>query len=102
MLPGALVRSLAEVPERADSGRCGYGPAVQSSVSEWIVVIIFGGGIIALWLWILYLALRVPRERWAEAGQSRPLWIFLIIVLGVLGAALYLMLVAPSLSPQRE
>ena len=81
----------------------GTVPPVQTSVSEWVVVIVFGGGIIALWLWILYLALRVPRERWTEAGQSKPLWIFLIVVLSVPGAALYLVLVAPSLSRrQRE
>jgi hypothetical protein len=75
---------------------------VQSSGSEWVVAVVFGGGVIALWLWVLYLALRVPGERWAAAGQSRPLWIFLIVVLSIPGAALYLLLVAPSLSPQRE
>lgn len=79
-----------------------YCPAVQASVSEWALTIVVGGGIVALWLWILSLAIRVPRERWDKAGQSKPLWIILIVVLNVPGAALYLMLVAPSLSLQRE
>jgi hypothetical protein len=79
-----------------------YCPAVQTSVSEWVLTIVVGGGIVALWLWILSLAIRVPRERWDEAGQSKPLWIFLIVFLNVPGAALYLMLVAPSLSLQSE
>jgi hypothetical protein len=79
-----------------------YCRAVQASVWAWALTIVVGGGIVALWLWILSLALRVPRERWDEAGQSKPLWIFLIVVLSVPGAALYLAFVAPSLSSQSE
>ena len=41
--------------------------------------------------------LRHPRERWSAVGASRWLWITVIVVLPVLGAALYIRRVRPQL-----
>lgn len=59
---------------------------------ETVLVLTAGIGIVAIWLWILVQALRIPDERWSAAGQSKGLWIFLIVVLGLVGSARYLKL----------
>lgn len=43
----------------------------------------------ALWLWSLVDALRINDQTWEAAGQSRILWVMVIIFLSLLGSALY-------------
>jgi len=51
-----------------------------------LVVIVIGG---ALWLWSLVDALRIDEQTWDAAGQSKLVWVVVIILLGLLGSVLY-------------
>lgn len=43
-----------------------------------------------LWLWSLVDALRIPDQSWNAAGQSKLVWVVVVILLGLLGSILYL------------
>jgi hypothetical protein len=51
----------------------------------------------ALWLWSLVDALRVSDQTWNTAGQSKLMWVVVIILLGLLGSALYVAIARPAL-----
>ena len=51
----------------------------------------------ALWVWSLVDALVIPDLQWTAAGQSKLLWVLLIVFLGLLGSLLYVVLARPSL-----
>ena len=42
-----------------------------------------------LWLWSLVDALRIHDQTWKAAGQSKLVWVVVIIFLGILGSVLY-------------
>ena len=44
----------------------------------------------ALWVWALIDALRINDQTWAAAGQSKLVWVVVIILLSVLGSILYI------------
>ena len=71
--------------------------------AEWAYLI---GGIVLLlvwfaltvwWLVMLVQALRTPDSVWAAAGQSKILYVLLMIFLGWLGALLYVFIARPGL-----
>jgi Phospholipase_D-nuclease N-terminal len=64
------------------------------------VVLVFGlVGLVfsALWIWSLVDALVIPDQRWIAAGQSKLLWVLLIVFLGLLGSLLYVVMPRPEL-----
>jgi hypothetical protein len=61
----------------------------------WIVLAV-------LWVWTLVDALRTPQHRWVAAGQSKVLWVLvlvgsLFVGMAFLGSVLYLLLPRPRL-----
>lgn len=58
-----------------------------------LVAIAFTG----VWIWSLVDALRFDDRRWIEAGQSKILWVLLLVFLGLLGSILYVVMCRPSL-----
>ncbi|KQW47511.1 hypothetical protein ASC77_13735 [Nocardioides sp. Root1257] len=50
-----------------------------------------------LWIWSLVDALRYDDRRWDAAGQSKLLWVLLIVLLGLLGSLLYVVMPRPAL-----
>ncbi|MGN6089217.1 MAG: PLDc N-terminal domain-containing protein [Actinomycetes bacterium] len=59
-----------------------------------------GVGMLVLWVWSLVDALRTPDARWRMAGQSKLLWVLLIVFLHVLGSVLYALIARPALRAQ--
>ena len=51
----------------------------------------------ALWVFTLVDAVRRPEEQWAAAGQSKVLWIVLLVVVGVVLSIVYLFYPRPQL-----
>jgi hypothetical protein len=64
---------------------------------------------IGLWVWSIVDAARRPEAEWRAAGQSKPLWLGIIIGVGVLGCGsfgwvgslLYLLVAVPPLRRAR-
>lgn len=57
----------------------------------WLVAVVW-------WLIVLIEALRLPDEAWVHAGQSKMLWVLLMVFLGVIGTILYVVIVRPALA----
>jgi hypothetical protein len=57
----------------------------------WLVAVVW-------WLIVLIGALRLPDEAWVDAGQSKMLWVLLMVFLGVIGTILYVVIVRPALA----
>lgn len=67
-----------------------------------LVVILFAAAALALFVWwllVLIQALRVPDHDWEAAGQSKILWVLVMVLLGVLGTILYVLIARPALAP---
>lgn len=82
--------------------------ALESSflfpAGTFLVFLVFG--LIALattvvWIVSLVDALRIDDRRWAAAGQSKLLWVLLIVLLGLLGSLLYAVMARPALTRAR-
>jgi hypothetical protein len=56
---------------------------------------------VALWIWSLVDALRFADREWAAAGQTKVLWVVLIVFLGLIGSLLYVRLARPALAAVR-
>ncbi len=56
----------------------------------------------AVFVWGLVDALRRSDEEWAAAGQSKWLWVVVILVAGVIGVVLYWFMVRPKLEQVRR
>jgi hypothetical protein len=54
-------------------------------------------GWLVLWLWTLYDAGRYSDAAWHAAGESRAMWLLLILVLQFFGTLFYLLWVRPKL-----
>ena len=67
------------------------------SIAVFAVFLILALVTTALWLLSLVDALRIEDARWARAGQSKLLWVLLIVLLGLLGSLLYLAMARPAL-----
>lgn len=71
--------------------------------AEWLVLIggvalpLIGLAITVWWLLMLIQALRTPDSVWAAAGQSKLVYVLLMIFLGWLGALLYVFIARPAL-----
>lgn len=71
--------------------------------AEWLVLIggvalpLIGLAITVWWLLMLIQALRTPDSVWAAAGQSKLVYVLLMIFLGWLGALLYVFIARPGL-----
>lgn len=50
----------------------------------------------AWWLIVLIEALRRPEQDWAAAGQSKILWVLMMIFLGIIGTILYVFIARPA------
>ena len=65
--------------------------------------VLFVAGL-ALWLWAVVDAVRRPEAQWAAAGQSKALWLVVLVVsllvggLAWIGALLYLLVARPALT----
>jgi hypothetical protein len=62
-----------------------------------LVFVLVGLVFSALWIWSLVDALVIPDQRWIAAGQSKLLWVLLIVLLGLLGSLLYVVMPRPAL-----
>lgn len=71
--------------------------------AEWAYLIggtallLVGLAVTVWWLLMLVQALRTPDGVWAAAGQSKILYVLLMIFLGWLGALLYVFIARPGL-----
>jgi hypothetical protein len=73
------------------------------------IFILLGFGIalafFGFWVWSIVDAARRPDDQWAAAGQSKPLWLVIIVAVGVLGCGalawvgslLYVLIPRPAL-----
>ncbi len=63
------------------------------------VLVVLGLGLVMTVLWLVALvdALRVPDPVWERAGQSKLLWVLVVVLAGVLGALLYAVMARPAL-----
>lgn len=52
---------------------------------------------IGIWVWALFDAGSYPEEIWRRAGESKTMWILLILVLQFFGTLFYLLRVRPKL-----
>lgn len=66
-----------------------------------VVFMLIGLTMTAVWIVALIDALRIPEGTWQRAGQSKLLWVLLIAILGLLGALLYAVMARPALSRAR-
>jgi len=53
------------------------------------------------WLMVLVEALRVPESRWEAAGESRLIYVLLMIFLGIIGSILFIAVARPRLRAAR-
>jgi hypothetical protein len=67
-----------------------------------LFVILLAAASLALFVWwllVLIQALRVPDHDWEAAGQSKILWVLVMVLLGVLGTILFVLIARPALAP---
>lgn len=62
-----------------------------------VVVFLIGLGSFAVWIWGLIDAATRPDWIYRRTGSSKVLWIVLIVLLGVVGSAIYLLAIRPKL-----
>ncbi len=55
---------------------------------------------IGIWIWAFFDALSWPEEVWREAGESKTLWLLLILVLQFFGTLFYWWRIRPKLMGQ--
>ena len=67
------------------------------------VLAVLGVGLVMTVLWLVALvdALRVPDPVWERAGQSKLMWVLVVVLAGVLGALLYAVMARPALARVR-
>ena len=60
-------------------------------VAPLFALVLLGGGLalLAWWLLMLVEALKVPAQRWTEAGHNQLIYVLGMFLLGVLGTMLY-------------
>ena len=51
----------------------------------------------AFWVWSLVDAIQRPDRDWEQAGQTKLVWILLLIFTGFLGSFIYLLVARPAL-----
>lgn len=60
---------------------------------EWIVILLY----LIPMVWAMAHALRTTEERWDAAGQSRLVWVVVILLAPLLGPVLYYLIALPRL-----
>lgn len=65
--------------------------------AEVLVVFVLGLLMTVLWLLALVDALRIPDPVWERAGQTKLLWVLVVVLTGWLGALLYAVMARPAL-----
>ena len=66
-----------------------------------VIFLLIALGSAAIWVWGLIDAATRPDWHFQRTGSSKTLWIVLIVVLGVVGSAIYLLAVRPKLVDPR-
>jgi hypothetical protein len=62
-----------------------------------LIMLVTGGGLFALWIWALVDAIRVPDDSMYRSG-TKLVWVLVIALLGFIGAIVYLAAGRPSSS----
>lgn len=62
-----------------------------------VVVVLLFLGAAALWIWAIVDAASRPDWVFEQAGSNKALWIILVVVLGIIGALIYLAAIRPGL-----
>ena len=60
-------------------------------------VFLIYAAIVVYWIWSIVDVVKRPDNEWRAAGQSKVLWLVLIILLGILGSVIYHVLIRRSL-----
>jgi hypothetical protein len=69
--------------------------AVRMGLPEIVIVV----ALLGLFLWALIDAVSRPEEQWRSAGESKWVWIILILVLQFIGPLAYLLWIRRKLPP---
>jgi hypothetical protein len=75
----------------------GHNVPMNLAVPEFLVLLPVLAWV-ALWLWTLSDAWRYSDETWRVAGESRTMWLLLILVLQFFGILFYLVWIRPKLT----
>jgi heme/copper-type cytochrome/quinol oxidase subunit 2 len=67
-----------------------------------VLIILVGLAGFAFWLWTLIDALQRPDTEWQRAGQSKLIWVLVLIFVGVIGSIIYLVVARPQLDQARN
>ncbi|NNL68475.1 MAG: hypothetical protein HKO70_00760, partial [Acidimicrobiia bacterium] len=67
-----------------------------------LLILIFGVGGFVLWIWSIIDAVQRPDAQWERAGQTKLVWILILIFLGFLGSLIYLFAARPQLEAARD
>jgi hypothetical protein len=78
------------------------GNFLAVGMTLWLAVFLLVALVMTI-LWILALvdALRIPDATWQRAGQSKLLWVLVVVLLHLLGALLYAVMARPALGRAR-
>jgi hypothetical protein len=68
-----------------------------STAALLLLFAMFALGCTAFWIWSIVDATRTPEHVWTAVGQSKILWIVLIVVLGVVLSLVYVLWPRPEL-----
>lgn len=67
-------------------------------MAQWLVIFVVVAMVMtAFWLVALVDALRIPDGTWQRAGQSKLVWVLVVVLLHLLGAILYAVMARPAL-----
>ena len=67
-----------------------------------LFVLVFGVAGFAFWVWSLVDAIQRPDAEWELTGQSKLLWILVLIFVGIIGSFIYLLVARPSLEEAKR
>ncbi len=62
-----------------------------------LLIVGFGLAGFAFWVWSLVDAIQRPDADWEQAGQSKLVWILVLVFVGIIGSFIYLLVARPSL-----
>lgn len=80
----------------------GYVETGTSAIGLQLLIVAVTALTFGLFIFALVDAIRRPASAWRAAGSSKPLWIFLILILQFFGALAYLAGVRPRLRQAGE
>ena len=74
-----------------------FGGITAAFVILFVGIAVISIGLFVWWLVVLIEALKVPDRQWDAAGQSKILYVLLMVFAGIVGTILYLVLAKPEL-----